>query len=115
MLLPEGRNVPQSIRTRIILARCIISGPRMLAVEVYFYGMERKDRFLIAEVLAGKNQPWTMLTVTDDPILAAFCDRVIIMENGKILEEGTFEEIKRGPHYRKVFTAGEEVMELPKA
>jgi ABC-type bacteriocin/lantibiotic exporter with double-glycine peptidase domain len=115
MLLPEGRNVPQSIRTRIILSRCIISQPRMLAVEGYFYGMERKDRHLISNVLAGNNQPWTMVTVTDDPILASNCDRIIIMNDGKIIEQGTFEQIKQGPHYRKVFTIGEEeALELSK-
>lgn len=115
MLLPEGRNVPQSIRTRIILARCIISGPRMLAVEGYFYGMERKDRYMISEVLAGEDQPWTMLTVTDDPILAANCDRIIIMDQGKIIEQGTFEEISKGPHFAQVFTGNEQLLELPKA
>jgi len=115
MLLPEGRNVPQSIRTRIILARCIISGPRMLAVEGYFYGMERNDRYMIANVLAGKEQPWTMLTVTDDPILAANCDRVIIMDQGKIIQQGSFEEVQKGPHFAQVFTASEQMLELPKA
>lgn len=103
MLLPEGRNVPQNIRTRIILARCIISGPRMLAVEGYFYGMERNSRALIANLLAGKDQPWTMLMVTDDPILAERCDRILIMDGGKIIDQGTYNEIAQSKHFAKVF------------
>ncbi|MCB0552409.1 MAG: ATP-binding cassette domain-containing protein [Phaeodactylibacter sp.] len=104
MLLPEGRNIPQNIRTRIILARCIISKPRMLAVEGFFYGVEQEDRDLIACYLTTKDQPWTMLAVTDDPILAARCDRVVIMQNGKIVEEGSFEDIQHSPHFNKVFS-----------
>lgn len=105
MLLPEGRNVPQNIRTRIILARCIISSPRMLAVEGYFYGLEKDDRKMIAETLAGKKAPWTMVTVTDDPLLAAHCDRVVIMEKGNIVAQGTFAEIYTSEHFHKVFKA----------
>lgn len=104
MLLPEGRNIPQNIRTRIILARCIISKPRMLAVEGFFYGVEQGDRDMIARYLTSKGQPWTMLAVTDDPVLAARCDRVVIMKEGKIVEEGTFEQVQKGPHFHKAFS-----------
>lgn len=104
MLLPEGRNIPQNIRTRIILARCIISKPRMLAVEGFFYGVEQDDRDMIACYLTTKDQPWTMLAVTDDPVLAARCDRVVIMKEGRIVEEGTFGQIQKSPHYSQVFS-----------
>jgi ABC-type bacteriocin/lantibiotic exporter with double-glycine peptidase domain len=103
MLLPEGRNIPQSIRMRIILARCIISRPRMLVVEGYFYGLEKQDKHMIAGILTGEDQPWTMITVTDDPVLASHCDRVVIMEKGNIIEQGSFEEIQSSPHFCNVF------------
>lgn len=107
MLLPEGRNIPQSVRMRIILARCIISRPRMLVVEGYFYGLEKQDRHMIADVLAGKDQPWTMVTVTDDPVIASHCDRIVIMEKGNIIDQGSFEEIQSSPHFRNVFSLNE--------
>ena len=40
ILLPEGSNIPQNIRTGSILARCIIAQPRLLSVEG-FHGMEK--------------------------------------------------------------------------
>ncbi|MBV6652362.1 MAG: ATP-binding cassette domain-containing protein [Mameliella sp.] len=104
MLLPEGSNVTQSIRTRIILARCIITSPRMLAVEGFFYGIEQGDREMISDYLTSKDHNWTMVTVTDDPVLASRCDRVIVMKEGKIVQSGTFEEIEKGPHYQNIFT-----------
>lgn len=103
MLLPEGRNIPKSIRTRIILARCIISQPRLLAVEGFFYGMEKNDREMICNYLTHKDRPWTMIAVTDDPYFASRCDRVIIMKDGRIVEEGAFEDILGSEHFGRVF------------
>jgi ABC-type dipeptide/oligopeptide/nickel transport system ATPase component len=45
-----------------------------------------------------------MVTVTDDPVLASRCDRVIVMKEGQIVQSGTFEEIENGPHYHNIFT-----------
>ncbi|MCO6489949.1 MAG: ATP-binding cassette domain-containing protein [Phaeodactylibacter sp.] len=103
LLLPEGRNIPQSIRTRIILARCIISQPRLLAVEGFFYGMEQTDREMICNYLASADKPWTMIAVTDDPFFASRCDRIILLRDGNILEEGPFEKISKSDHFERIF------------
>ena len=103
MLLPEGRNIPQSIRTRIILARCIIAKPRLLSVEGFFYGMEKSDRDMICGYLTGADKPWTMIAVTDDPFFASRCDRIIIMKDGKIVTEGSFREVSKSEHFEQVF------------
>lgn len=103
MLLPEGRNIPKNIRIRILLARCIISQPRLLAVEGFFYGMEKSDREMICDYLTHKDRPWTMIAVTDDPYFASRCDRVIIMKDGRIIEQGAFEAILGSEHFGRVF------------
>lgn len=103
MLLPEGSNIPQNVRTRIILARCIIARPRLLAVEGFFQGLEKSDREMIYTYLTGKDKPWTMLAVSDDPFFASNCDRVIVMKDGNIVEEGPFEKILESEHFERVF------------
>ena len=103
MLLPEGSNIPQNVRTRIILARCIIARPRLLAVEGFFQGLEKSDREMIYSYLTGKDKPWTMLAVSDDPFFASNCDRVIVMKDGNIVEEGPFEKILKSEHFEWVF------------
>lgn len=104
-LLPEGKNVPESIRTRILLARCILSKPQLLVLQGAFAGLEQADRESVATFLTDNSQPWTMLAVSDDPILASRCDRVLIMKEGRIIEEGAFDGIKLSPHYAQVFSA----------
>lgn len=102
-LLPEGRNIPQHMRTRLMLARCILANPLLLTVEGFFGGMEKGDRELVINSLTDKAQNWTMLAVSDDPILASRCDRIIIMEAGKVIVSGTYEELRDQKHFKAVF------------
>jgi ABC-type bacteriocin/lantibiotic exporter with double-glycine peptidase domain len=102
-LLPEGRNIPQHVRTRIMLARCILATPLLLTVEGFFAGMEKGDRELVINTLTSKTRPWTMLAVSDDPALAKKCDRIIIMKAGQVIASGSYDELVNQEHFRAVF------------
>lgn len=103
MLLPGGKNLPRSIIAKIILARSIASKPSLLAIEEPFSFLEQQDREKISEFLTADENTWTLLIVSDDPIIAAKCERIIVMQNGKILESGALAEIKESEHYTKIF------------
>jgi ABC-type bacteriocin/lantibiotic exporter with double-glycine peptidase domain len=103
MLLPNGKTLPRHVVVKIILARSMVSKPQLLAIEELMANLEYTDRLRIAEVLTDRRQPWTLMVVTDDPLLAARCDRVLIMKNGNIIQEGTFSEIEQSVHYSKIF------------
>jgi ABC-type bacteriocin/lantibiotic exporter with double-glycine peptidase domain len=103
MLLPSGKNLPRHIVAKIILARGIFHEPKLLAIEEFFSNLDRRDREKIAELLTNPAQPWTLVAVSDDPILAAQCDRILVMQNGTIIESGTFAEIEKSVHYLKIF------------
>lgn len=102
-LLPEGKNIPQHIRTKIILARSIVSRPQLLTVEGFFQHLEQSDRKHVAEVLTDRNRPWTLIAVSNDTGLASRCDRILILKDGQIVEEGSYEKIRKSPHFRHVF------------
>lgn len=103
MLLPEGRNIPQHIRTKIILARCLVFRPRLLTVEGFFNHLDYSDRRQIADVLTAPDRCWTLITITNDPLLASRCDRVLVLKEGRLIEEGSFEQIRNSPHFPVVF------------
>jgi ABC-type bacteriocin/lantibiotic exporter with double-glycine peptidase domain len=103
LLLPEGRNLPRNIVVKIILARSIIQNPQLLAIEELMANLEQIDRVRIAALLTDKEHPWTLIAVTDDAELASRCDRIIVMNEGAIVAEGSFEEIKKTVHYKRVF------------
>jgi ABC-type bacteriocin/lantibiotic exporter with double-glycine peptidase domain len=102
-LLPGGRNIPQATRTKILLARALVTKPLFLAVQGLLEGLEDTERGRIARLLTNPVKPWTMVAVSDDPTLAAACDRILIMKDGKVILSGTFDEIKNSQHYCHVF------------
>lgn len=103
MLLPGGKTLPRHIVAKIILARSIVTNPQLLAIEELLANLEYEDRIRIADILTDKNRTWTLVVVTDDPVLAMRCDRVLIMKDGKIIEEGVFADIQKSEHYSKIF------------
>ncbi len=102
ILLPGGKNLPRNIISKIIFARCIASRPSLLAIEEPFDFLEKEDRERIANLLTSIPN-CTLVTVTDNAQMAAKCDRIIIMQEGRILEEGSFEKIRKSKHFENVF------------
>jgi ABC-type cobalamin/Fe3+-siderophores transport system ATPase subunit len=62
-----------------------------------------KDRIQIAQYLADRKHPWTLICVTEDPVMAAVCDRVLLMKDGEIIFDGSFEEVQKTKDFERVF------------
>jgi ABC-type bacteriocin/lantibiotic exporter with double-glycine peptidase domain len=103
-LLPGGQNVPRHIRTKVMLARSVVGKPRLLAIEDYFDRLEEKERIQIMEFLTEAERNWTLIVASNDPLVASFCQRVIVMQEGRIVAEGDFESIAASPHFAAIFT-----------
>ena len=107
-LLPGGKNIPRSVVTKILVARAIAGLPKLLAMEEPLGNLNFRDRLRIAHLLIDKKQPWTLVGVTSDPVLAAMCDRVIVLKAGEIVFDGTFDGVQKTEHYQWIFrTDGE--------
>ena len=111
-LLPGGKNIPRSIVTKILVARSIAAVPKLLVVEEPQGNLNFRDRLRIAQLLTDKSQPWTLVTVTADPLLAALCDRVVVLKTGEVAFDGSFDELQKTPHYERVFRVSETPTEL---
>ncbi len=105
LLLPTGKNLPRSIVSKILLARCFASRPALIAIEEPFAILDREERERLAKILTDRSSNCTLLAVSDDPVLASNCDRVVILDEGRVVEVGSFEEIKKGRHFQNVFKA----------
>ncbi len=102
-LLPGGLNLSRSVRTKIILARSIVSQPRLLALEEFLNNMQVTEQERLADMLTARNQDWTLIAVSNDPAIAARCERVILMDQGRIIAEGTYEELKKLQDFQRIF------------
>ncbi len=102
-LSPGGRNLSHSLRTKIMLVRSIVARPRLMAMEDFLHKLDQSDRKTLTEYLLQSNHPWTLVAVSNDPDFAAQCDKVIILKDGKVVEQGTYSEIKQSAHFEQVF------------
>ena len=86
MIKPEGSGLSSSIKQKIILARTIAELPKMVVMDNALVGLDYEDRKRIGAILTGKENYWTLIAVSNDPILMNKCDRVITMEHGRIVD-----------------------------
>ncbi|MEO1260225.1 MAG: ATP-binding cassette domain-containing protein [Bacteroidota bacterium] len=102
-LLPGGKNLSRSIVAKLILARSFASRPQLLAIEEPFKHLLYDEQVQLADALTGNDSPWTLVVVSNDPMLASKCDRVVVMKDGEIVEDGSFNDIKQCIHFNYVF------------
>ena len=100
-LLPEGRGLAKSTRLKIMMARSIIGNPKVILLEDNFNYLNDldKERFL-DYVLNGK---WTVIAVSNNPLVAKKFDEVNILSNGEIIASGPLESMQGEKWYSNVF------------
>jgi lipooligosaccharide transport system ATP-binding protein len=95
------------MKRRLILARALINDPDLLVLDEPTIGLDPQARHLIWEKLKTLQSQGNTIVLTTHYLdeAARLCDRLVIMDNGKILVEGTPEELVK-QH------VGEEVVEV---
>jgi len=102
-LIGNGLNIPRSVRTKIILARTLISKPHLLLLDSFMPRIEPKEKEHIIGFLTDPNNPWTLIAISNNPAFAKYCDRVIVLEEGKILADGHFTKVIKEKQVKEVF------------
>jgi len=102
-LIANGVNVPRSVRTKIILARILIFQPEILLLDNFMPRLERKEKQRVIDYLTEEQKHWTLIGISNNPSFAKKCDRVIILQDGEILENAPFEKIKSKPLVKEIF------------
>lgn len=92
-IISGGKGLPSSVTQRLILARCIAERPRLVVLQDFFFGMQRSDKQKLIAMLVDKENPWTLLSVSNDPLIMEACDRIVVLDQGKVRAEGTFREL----------------------
>ncbi|WP_420154630.1 peptidase domain-containing ABC transporter [Siphonobacter sp.] len=89
-MLAEGQRFSESFKAKITAARCIVERPRLLMFTDFYGLLDREEKLKLIKFVCDKAHPWTFITISHDPEVLAACDRVLILENGKIVSDGPY-------------------------
>jgi lipooligosaccharide transport system ATP-binding protein len=101
-------NLSSGMKRRLILARALINEPKILILDEPTTGLDPQARHLIWDKVRELKSQEVTIIVTTHYMDEAYrlCDRIIIMDNGKIIEQGIPRELI-AKHI------GAEVLEVP--
>jgi ABC-type bacteriocin/lantibiotic exporter with double-glycine peptidase domain len=94
MLGLEGKQPSESIRHKIILARCVASKPKLLVFNDDLSILQRWEREQIISFLTHPDNPWTLLVISKNPAFMQACDKILLMDNNTIVAQGTYNELE---------------------
>ncbi|OPX65564.1 MAG: putative branched-chain amino acid transport ATP-binding protein LivG [Methanoregula sp. PtaU1.Bin006] len=110
--LTEKRDVPVEklsggMKRRLILARALVNNPEILILDEPTIGLDPQARHLMWEKLRALRAQGNTIVLTTHYLdeAARLCDRLVIMDNGRILVEGAPADLVR-EH------AGQEIVEV---
>lgn len=86
----------------LALTRCLLRNPKILFLDEPTVGMDNKEKFSMLEIIKQALKGHTVMVVDHDlRWLMPFCHYFIVLDNGKIAEQGTAEELlaRRGLFY----------------
>jgi lipooligosaccharide transport system ATP-binding protein len=110
--LQEKQSVPivelsTGMKRRLIVARALINEPRILLLDEPTTGLDPQARHLVWDEIRTLRKRGVTIIITTHYMeeAAELCDRILIMDNGKIIEQGRPAELIK-KH------AGEDVLEF---
>jgi ABC-type multidrug transport system fused ATPase/permease subunit len=105
----RGRSFSGGQRQRLVLARAILSDAPILVLVEPTSAVDAHTEARIARRLRDARVGRTTVVVTTSPLVLDLADRVMLVRDGRVVEEGPHRELlRRSAEYRDVVTRGEE-------
>ena len=92
-----GRGLPSTLRVRLLLARAIVTRPRLLLIDECLSTVEPSARQELVDALTAPDAPWTLLVVSHTRDLLAACDRVLVLRAGEVVADAPWAVVMRLP------------------
>ena len=106
----RGRSFSGGQRQRLVLARALLSDAELLVLVEPTSAVDAHTEARIAKRLREARDGRTTVIVTTSPLVLDQADRVVFVEDGKVVADGTHKELLRtSPTYRWTVTRGEDL------
>jgi ABC-type bacteriocin/lantibiotic exporters, contain an N-terminal double-glycine peptidase domain len=100
----DGIGLSVGQRQRILIARAVYKNPQYIFLDEATNSLDASNERAIVEDLNAFFHGRTVLIIAHRLSTVRNADKIVVMEKGKIVEEGTHEELtaKRGAYYKLV-------------
>lgn len=98
-----GKRLPRNTMNKIMITRALINKPRLLLMEDCWSGFEINEQVKLSNFLTSAENSYTMVAVTNNDLFARSCNRIILLDNGEVVEQGSFEQVEKSAAYKKLF------------
>jgi LPS export ABC transporter ATP-binding protein len=105
ILSQKGRELSGGQRRRVEIARCLVTIPKIILMDEPFAGIDPIAVDEIKKILNQLVSQGISILITDHNVSAALeiCSRGLILSEGKVLAEGSTEELIKNPKVREVY------------
>ncbi|NHB93937.1 peptidase domain-containing ABC transporter [Photorhabdus cinerea] len=105
-----GQSLSGGQRQRLAIARTILAGPKILILDEATSALDDESQSLIQSNMAEIAQGRTVITIAHRLSTVRNCDRIIVLNQGEIIEQGSHEQLlKHGKQYRKLWQLQQEL------
>ncbi|MFH1877226.1 MAG: ABC transporter ATP-binding protein [Candidatus Omnitrophota bacterium] len=89
-------------RQRVSLARALFMDPEILILDEATSALDSETEQLVQETIRGLRGEFTIIIVTHRLSSVQFADKIYVLEGGRVLEEGTYEQllVRKGRLYQ---------------
>lgn len=97
-----GYVLSKSNKEKLLLARSIAGKPKLLLIDEFFYNAERNEKENILQQLFDPTNSWGIVIISNDREIMKKCDRLIMMDKGKVLTTGTYQELNNTDIFNRI-------------
>ncbi len=89
-----GRPLSLSEREKLVLARCIVSRPRLILLFGRYPHIAPAERRRIMDYLMSADRPWNLIVLSNEPWVQRAADRVVVLKGGRIVASGPYAQMQ---------------------
>lgn len=102
-VISGGKGLSSSTLHRLILSRCMAKKPELMILNDFFSGLSKADKLDLIRCVINPESRWTLLAVSNDPLVMASCDRVIVLDQGTVVADNSYHALMKEGVITKYF------------